>query len=263
MKVHVVALCIVASLFAAGLSWMVGELPSRAQALPTVTAYDLGAATVNDPALDGLEITVTLQGAIALPESDTPAPLVVVLHGRHAMCVAGTMSDYPCQPDEEVRYDLGFSYLAEGLAAAGYAVAVPNIKAGLTEAYGRGDVDARTAQIVDLHLDALRTAVAGQESELPAVLENRIDFSRLTLIGHSSGGGAALSYARGHADLPEAHDVDALLLVAAAYNALGPEGLQRSGDELYAYYSTPAHVPVATILPDCDGDQIRFWSQTA
>jgi len=228
--------------------------PASAQISPI--AYDLGTAMITDPVLD-VEISAPLQGAIALPADAAPAPLVVILHGRHAMCGVD-ITIYPCAPGEEIRYDLGFSYLMEALAREGYAAMALNINPTLTEAYGRGDVDARTAQLVDLHLATLQAAVDGEDSALSLPLVDRIDFSRIALIGHSSGGGAAL-----HITRAQTHEVDALLLVAAAYNALGPEGLERTGDELYAYYSTPADVTVATVLPDCDGDQINFWSQIA
>lgn len=231
-------------------------VPALAQTATAVTVYDLGTAEVNDPELD-LDITAPLQGAIALPNTEAPAPLVLVLHGRHAMCGVD-IAVYPCELGEEIRYDLGFSYLLEALAEAGYAAVALNINPTLTEAYGRGDVDTRTAQLVDLHLNALAAAVAGQSSDFGVAVTGRIDLSRVALIGHSSGGGAALHITR-NSDYP----IDGLLLIAAAYNALGPERLQRSGEELYAYYGTPSDVAVATILPDCDGDQIYFWSQVA
>lgn len=226
-----------------------------AQSEIAVTPYDLGRAVIIDPELDDLAIDAPLQGAIALPADAEPAPLVIILHGRHAMCGVN-ISTYPCAPGEEIRYDLGYSYLLQALAEQGYAALAINLNPALTEAYGRGHADERAAQIVAHHLDALQAAAAGQEAGLP--LQGRIDFSRIALIGHSSGGGAALYITR-----LQRYAVDALLLVAAAYNSLGSEGVERTGEELYAYYSTPSEVAVATILPDCDGDQIDFWSQTA
>lgn len=54
-----------------------------------------------------------------------------------------------------------------------------------------------------------------------------------------------------------------MLLVAAAANFEGEEGVFRSSEELLDYYSTPDDIPVATLLPDCDGDQIQYWTQFA
>ncbi len=186
----------------------------HAQNAPVVMSYDYGTATIIDPALGNLEITVPLQGALALPSSDDPAPLVVILHGRHAMCGVD-IAVYPCESGEEIRYDLGYSYLMEALAGQGYAVMTVNLNPSLTEAYGRGDIDARTAQLIDLHLMVLETAVHGEETALDIPVQGRIDLTRIALIGHSSGGGAALSITRS-----EQYSIDALLLVAAAYNAL-------------------------------------------
>lgn len=236
-------------------------LPVDAQYGPRAQAYDLGTATIIDPALGDLTIPVTLQGALALPQDATPAPLVLVLHGRHAMCGVN-IAIYPCEPGAEIRYDLGFAYLLESLADHGYAALAINLNAAMTEAYGRGDINTRAEQLVALHLEALRRAASGA-SDFPIALEGRIDFARSAAIGHSSGGGAALQIARALAGTGEDRDIDALLLVAAAYNGLGPEGLPRSADELFSAYAVPSDVPMATILPDCDGDQISFWTQIA
>lgn len=236
------------------LTW-VGQ--SSAQEQPLVTPYDLGMAAIVDPALDNLEIAVPLQGAVALPPGDDAAPLVVILHGRHAMCGVN-IEVYPCEPGEEIHYALGFRYLMQALAEQGYAVLALNLNPTLTTAYGDGDADARTAQLLDLHMQALGDAANGQQSGFEIPLQGRIDFSRIALIGHSSGGGAALTITRA-----QTYSVDGLLLIAAAYNALGPEGIQRTGEELYTYYRTPSDVPVAVLLPDCDGDQTQFTSQIA
>ncbi len=237
------------------------QQPVQAQDLPSITAYSLGQAEIVDPALADLRIPVELEGVLVLPETVDPAPLAIVLHGRHAMCGVD-ISTYPCAPGEEIRYDRGFLYLLIGLARRGYAALAINLNAAMTEAYGRGDINTRAEQIVAQHLAALRAAGSGS-TVFPDDVAERIDFARMALIGHSSGGGAALQIARHQREAGETEDIDALLLIAAAYNALGPEGVARTGAELYAAYSVPSDLPVATILPDCDGDQIDFWSQIA
>jgi dienelactone hydrolase len=221
------------------------------------TAYDLGEAIVVDSALANLEIPLRLQGVIALPNSDEPRPLIVVLHGRHGICDGNMIAEWPC-PDDEVRFDLGFSYLLDALAQRGYAVLALNVNAAMTPYFGNGDINSRVRQIYDMHLAALETAVKDGSDTFGVPLQGRVDLSQIALVGHSSGGGAALQIAR---DLPEAPA--ALLLIAAAYNAIGPEGLYRSPDELFAAYSVPSQTAVATILPDCDGDQTQFLTQFA
>jgi dienelactone hydrolase len=239
-----------------------GAALGQADGVWQMAEYDLGPATITDPSLGDLAIDTPLQGLVSLPAGQGPHPLVVILHGRHAMC--GTnLEEYPCAPGEERRYDLGFGYLAQALAERGYASLAINLNAAMTEAFGRADIDARVEQVLDLHLAALREAVAGGDNPFGVPLADALDFERMALIGHSSGGGAALSITRAYAADPDRPDARALLLLAAAYNVLGPEGLLRTGDELYAYYSTPSDVPLATVLPDCDGDQIRFWTHTA
>jgi dienelactone hydrolase len=223
--------------------------------------YDLGAATITDPTA-GVDLETPLEGLLVLPAGEGPHPLVILLHGRHAMCGVN-LEQYPCAPGEERRYDLGFGYLAEALAERGYAALAINLNAAMTEAFGRADIDARVEQVLELHLAALRDAVGDGHNPFGVPLAGALDFERLALVGHSSGGGAALSITRAYAEDDARPDIRALLLLAAAYNALGPEGLLRSGDELYAYYRTPSDVALATVLPDCDGDQTRFWTHTA
>lgn len=223
----------------------------------TAIVYDLGDAIITDSVLDDLEIPLRLQGVLALPTEEGAHPLVVILHGRHGICNGDTGNPFPC-PDAEIRHDQGFSYLVEGLAKRGYVAVALNINAAMTTYFGSGDINTRAQQIFDMHMDALTAAANGEANDFGVELAGKIDFSQIALIGHSSGGGAALNIARNMDDTPFA-----LLLVAAAYNSIGVEGLYRTPEELFAAYATASDLPVATILPDCDRDQIQFTTQFA
>lgn len=162
-----------------------------------VWPYDLGDITLTQSGVEVDTLPLALTGAIALPPGAAPVPWVIVLHGRHAGChfQPGGISDWPCAP--EPRFDLGFAYLAQTLAEAGYGVIIPNLNAAFTETYGatvdtRNELaDQRSGQIIDAHLTRLAQAHRGDAVGFDLPLTGRVDLARLALVGHSMGGGAA------------------------------------------------------------------------
>ncbi|MBD2029366.1 hypothetical protein H6F55_05150 [Phormidium sp. FACHB-322] len=164
---------------------------------PLVKSYDLGMASLAQSGTNIDTMPLALTGAIALPPGNSPIPWVVVLHGRHAGChfQPETTSQWPCDP--EPRFDLGFAYLAQALAEAGYGVLIPNLNAAFSETYGatadtRNDfADQRSGQIIDAHLTRLAMAHHGDTSDFGVPLTGRVDLARLAMVGHSMGGGAA------------------------------------------------------------------------
>ena len=162
-----------------------------------VWPYDLGDTTLTQSGVEVDSLPLALTGAIALPPGAAPVPWVIVLHGRHAGCHfrPGGISDWPCAP--EPRFDLGFAYLAQALAEAGYGVIIPNLNAAFTETYGatadtRNQLaDQRSGQIIDAHLTRLAQAHRGDAVGFDLPLTGRVDLARLALVGHSMGGGAA------------------------------------------------------------------------
>lgn len=164
---------------------------------PLVKSYDLGMASLVQGGADVDTMPLALTGAIAFPPGDSPVPWVVVLHGRHAGChfQPEATSQWPCTP--EPRFDLGFAYLAQALAEAGYGVLIPNLNAAFSETYGataatRSELaDQRSGQIIDAHLTRLALAHRGDTSGFGLPLAGRVDLTRLAMVGHSMGGGAA------------------------------------------------------------------------
>lgn len=236
---------------------------SEGQNTAIIREFDLGTLDISTPLLGDAEIISPLEGIIGLPDDGQAHPLIIILHGRHGICGNFVMEPYPCPEDmPEIRFDLGFDYLVEALAQQGYAAIAINLNAALTPAFGPGAINSRVQQLVDAHLNALQTASREDDATLYGTsLAGRIDFSQIGLVGHSAGGGAALSMIREYEG--QEIDIDALLLVAAAANFEGEEGVFHSSEELMDYYTTPDDLPVATILPDCDGDQIQYWTQFA
>lgn len=164
---------------------------------PLVKSYDLGTASLAQSGTEVDTMPLALTGAIALPPGHSPVPWVVVLHGRHAGChfQPHATSQWPCAP--EPRFDLGFAYLAQALAEAGYGVMIPNLNAAFSETYGanadnRNELaDQRSGQIINVHLARLALANRGDDSGFGLSLTGRVDLGRLAMVGHSMGGGAA------------------------------------------------------------------------
>jgi hypothetical protein len=236
----------------------------KAQFLPTegiagsqALAYDIGTATITQSLVpDELrEMPIPLIGAIAVPEGDGPFPLALVLHSRHPRCYSDDAQldeIWPCPPDAEPRYDIGFSYLLDALAYRGFLAVAPSVNGAYTTAFGLDQpsldqaqplVDERMIQIIEAHLDKLAAASAGE----PVFGEffdmtGLLDASEMALIAHSTSGITANRIAR-DGPLP----VKALLLLA-------PMHFDGTGET--------AATTTAVLLAACDGDRADLPGQT-
>lgn len=223
--------------------------------LPPVVEYNLGDATITQSRFPQdsrfHEMPVRLNGIIAVPDTDGgPYPVVIIFHGNHPGCPLDEMSvdRWPCAPEVEQPNYQGFDYLVGYLASQGYVALSINGNAENTFGYGEGLPGERLAQLVDMHLSALTTAAAGGQNDFGVALDGRADMRHLFLMGHSRGGEAIvwLAEALGLA-APEAFDqfgygpVNGLLLLAPAVT--------------FALPAAPS-VPMAAILPACDGDVV-------
>ncbi|MCC6170151.1 MAG: hypothetical protein IT329_23230 [Caldilineaceae bacterium] len=222
--------------------------------LPAAVEYNLGETTiVQERFAKGSrfrEMPVRLNGLIAAPTAAGGSyPVVVIFHGNHPGCPipAGDEVDrWPCAPEDERPNYRGFAYLVRRLAAEGYVALSININAENTFGFGEPVPGERLQQLVTLHLQALAAAAEGGPNDFGLELAGRVDLHRLALFGHSRGGEAAYSLA--HTDplnSPEAPagldygPVAGLLLIAPAIIAVEPVG---------------SAMPMAVILPACDGD---------
>jgi dienelactone hydrolase len=115
-----------------------------------------------------------LNARVWMPEGDGPFPLVLVVHGNHAMGVEN---------------EAGYAYLAEHLASRGFITASVDesfLNGSWAGDYGGGEQDVRAWMLL-LHLDQWRAwnRTAGSP------LEGRVQLDRVALVGHSRGGEAA------------------------------------------------------------------------
>ena len=228
--------------------------------VPPAVDYNLGEATIVQERFPEGErfrtMPVRLNGLIAVPPGDGgPHPVVVILHGNHHGCPTDEMGvdRWPCDPEVEQPNYRGFEYLVRELAARGYVALSLNINAENTFGFGEPVPGERLGQLVDLHLGALATAVAGGDNGFGVDLAGRADLQRLALVGHSQGGEESLRLARqlgdegGAAASQPYGPVSGLLLLASTATAVEATG------------GSP--VPMAIVLPNCDGDVISQEGQ--
>jgi dienelactone hydrolase len=226
--------------------------------LPPAVFYDLGETTLvqDNFAADSRfrNMPARLNGVMATPTGEGSFPVVLVLHGTHPGCpVVGEVDVWPCDIEVEQRNYAGFEYLVRELAARGYVTLAPNINAEFTFGFGEPIFGVRLRQLLDQHLRALATAAGGGANDFGVELAGVADIGQLILIGHSQGGEAANRLTRQYSlNAPETAaelgygPVAGLLLVAPALNNEGSDG---------------SDVPLAVILPACDGDVMGLDGQ--
>ncbi len=230
-------------------------VPETDTAVPQAVAYNLGEVTIIQERFPEdsrfRHMPVQLNGIIAVPtDGDGPFPVVLIVHGTHPGCPVNDMGVdvWPCAPEVEQPNYRGFDYLISHLAAQGYVALSINANAENTFGFGEGDPGERLGQLVDLHLDTLVEAANGGENGFGVELNGRADLSNLAFFGHSRGGEGVVWLAHQDGltapDAAEQHGygpVKGLLLIAPAPTFTLPSG---------------ADVPMAIILPACDGDVI-------
>ncbi|WP_155523667.1 hypothetical protein [Nodosilinea nodulosa] len=244
---------------------------------PLVRTYDLGGSHLEQVGVEAAlaAMPLSLTGAIALPPGHSPVPWVVVLHGRHAGChfQPDATSQWPCAP--EPRFDLGFAYLAQALAEAGYGVLIPDLNAAFSETYGatadnRNELaDQRSGQIIDAHMSRLAQADRGDDPGFGLPLAGRVDLGRLAMVGHSMGGGAAALNALQRLNVDSAASLQAKIAEGlgpiAALVLVGPTRSYPIAQRPDAYQLPD--VPTAVIAGGCDRDifdlSSLYYAETA
>jgi hypothetical protein len=207
--------------------------------------YDFGDTALTLSGLGGR--AVEERAAVWVPaNAPGPRPVVLFLHGRHSACYnPGTLktdnANWPCvagfQPIQSYH---GYDQSAEVLASQGYVVV--SISADGINAQDNPDSDdsgtlARGQLVID-HLDLLAKADAGHAPGMSPLLRGKLDLADVGLMGHSRGGEGVVKAALLNAGLKHPYGIKAVL-------PLAPIDFGRE---------TLPDVPMAVILPYCDGD---------
>lgn len=147
-----------------------------------------------------------------------------------------------CPQATQFRNDAGLGYLLEALATRGAIALAPDLNTVFRAEFGGMErTEQRVQFVVERHLEQLaaRTPAFGLGPGVTA------DPSRLYLIGHSQGGTSAFQLASAWAEARPAPGgwgtARGLLLIAPPV----PAGID---------LTPPLDVPLAAVLPECDGD---------
>ncbi len=222
----------------------------------TIQETKLGLAAIQEPSSAGSAPTagtsqapenVEIRGALYYPaDRAEPSPLIVLVHGNHGSCDAGTDNvNLTCSAFK--RNEAGYAYLGENLATWGYTVfslSQDQLMMRQDNAKGKGMHQRR--MLIAATLDAL--SAANEPGGLPidahttigTTLAGHLDLTRIGLMGHSRGGDAVTSFI----------DYNRIRTDGPRYPLRGVIALAPVDYERKAPYGTP----FMTILPFCDGD---------
>ncbi len=186
--------------------------------------------------------TFQIRGDLYLPVGKPgKSPLIVLVHGNHGSCDSGSAPN--CTVFK--RNDAGYAYLGENLASWGYAVASLDQDQLMSRQDGQGKgMHARRLLISSL-LESFEAAseapIPGSEdNNLGNLLVDKLDMTRIGMMGHSRGGDAVSSFI----------DWNRMKPTGKRYPLRGVISLAPVDYERHAPYGTP----YMAILPWCDGD---------
>lgn len=207
--------------------------------------YDFGDSALTLSGLGGR--VVEERAAVWVPAGTRgERPVILFLHGRHSACwnpatLKTDNANWPClagyQPIPSYH---GYDQSAEVLASRGYVVV--SISAdGINAQDNPFSDDSGTlarGQLVLDHLDLLAKANAGRAAGMSKLLRGKLNLSDVGLMGHSRGGEGVVKAALLNAGLAHPYGIKAVL-------PLAPIDFGRE---------TLPDVPMAVLLPYCDGD---------
>ncbi|UMP07026.1 hypothetical protein [Amycolatopsis sp. EV170708-02-1] len=213
--------------------------------------YDFGDSAATLPGLGGR--AVEKRAAVWVPSAPGPRPVVLFLHGRHSACwrpATNTIDNtqWPCVPEfQPIQSFRGYDQAAQSLASHGYVVV--SISANGVSAqdnpYSEDAGATARGQLVLEHLDLLAKANRGNRLGMSPLLRGKLDLSDIGLMGHSRGGEGMVKAALMNSGRPRPYGIRAAL-------PLAPTDFGRG---------TLPGVPMAVVLPYCDGDLSNLQGQ--
>ena len=202
------------------------------------------------------------------------APIVVLLHGNHGTCGrAVTVSGQKFRIDDKTDYSTtgkcpagyvvtpnhaGYDYVASRLATNGFLVLSINANRGITAAPESPQENdpgliLRRGRMILRHLELLGQWNRGQITlgGLPNSLRGKLNFSRITLFGHSRGGDAivaAYNFLKTSAAWRQRLPAGSKILALAS---MAPTDFQTSRPSVLG-------AALGVLLPMCDSDVVRL-----
>ncbi|MGH8549336.1 MAG: hypothetical protein ACRERU_12205, partial [Methylococcales bacterium] len=196
--------------------------------------------TVQFPGFPG---PVEMFGKVFWPSAlNNKYPLVLFLHGRHAVCYSGNQSrnEFPCSPGwQNLPNYLGYDCLAQSLASHGYivvSVSANGINAKDDDATVTDRGALARAQLLQMHLGLWQQANAGQI--FSGLFKDRVNLSFVGTMGHSRGGEGVVRHYLYNTEQGKPYNIRAVF-------PLAPVDFNR-----YRVNGTALGV----LLPYCDGD---------
>ena len=188
--------------------------------------YDLGQNKLQNASRP--DTNYQMQVVIGVPDGDK-RPIVVILHGSH-----------PIDKAKDNRYDIGFSYLVNDLADAGYLALSMNVAINYSFEDGEPLGCERSVQVVKQQMDLLSRAINGEKGNFPCDLKNKGDLDKIVFIGHSRAGTDIFEIGKSLSEI----GIDGFISVAPALISPLSENLP--------------DVPTGIIIPQFDGDVVSL-----
>jgi hypothetical protein len=203
----------------------------------TKTSYDDG-DTAFTPA--GFPGPVEVRASVHYPTSlaGGPFPLVVFLHGRHAVCASGVFT-WPCPFGPPIPSFEGYDYVGSVLASHGYIVV--SISANGINARDNSVTDLggqARAELIQRHLNKWSTFNTTGGAPFGSLFVGRVDLTRVGTMGHSRGGEGVMRHFLHNQSLGSPYGIKAVF-------PLAPVDFNRP---------VVNNVPFEVLLPYCDGD---------
>jgi hypothetical protein len=248
---------LLALVFAAGAGGAAGatydELPDPMERgdypVARLDPLKLGLATFQEPSSSGKAatgsnetITAQIRGVMYQPEGyGGKSPLLLFVHGNHGECDSGKAPACTIYK----RNDEGYAYLGENLASWGYTVVSLDQDELMSRQDGLGKGMHNRRLLIMAMLDKLKEAsetaqTATSDSNVGSLLVDKLDMTRIGLMGHSRGGDAVSSFI----------EYDHTRPVGERYPLRGVISLAPVDYERH----TPYGVPFMTVFGSCDGD---------
>ncbi len=126
---------------------------------------------------------------VSLPAGTTRYPLVLFLHGRHAICsgLGPTMAmSIPCSGGTRIPNHQGYNYILDTLASRGF-IAISIDAYDIQPSNGVGNYEARGRLILE-HLNRIQDWDINGTDPFGGIFQNRIDMTQIGIAGHSRGG---------------------------------------------------------------------------